>query len=203
MDAVGLITEYNPFHNGHLHHLRESRRESGAEVAVAVMSGHFLQRGEPALLDKWVRAEMALRAGVDVVVEIPFPFACNSAPHFARGAVQLLDAFGGAVTSLCFGSETGELGALQRCSDLLSRHETAIQPAPAPLPRQGPTFPAAPASARPGDSPRAPEHPPPRGPPRPRWGEKGRRERIQKQAGGGMWSAGGARGARAVPAGGP
>ena len=156
MTAVGLITEYNPFHNGHLHHLQESRRESGAEVAVAVMSGHFLQRGEPALVDKWVRAEMALRAGVDVVVEIPFPFACNSAPWFARGAVQLLDAFGGAVTSLCFGSETGEIGALQRCSDLLSRHETAIERAAAAL--QGGVAPGRPVvvAAGPARSPRAP-----------------------------------------------
>ena len=61
MTTVGLITEYNPFHNGHLYHLRESRKAAEADVAVAVMSGHFLQRGEPALADKWVRAEMALR----------------------------------------------------------------------------------------------------------------------------------------------
>ena len=88
MRAVGLITEYNPFHNGHLHHLRASREAAGAEVAVAVMSGHFLQRGEPALLDKWRRAEMALRCGVDMVVELPFTFASASAPHFAREAVQ-------------------------------------------------------------------------------------------------------------------
>lgn len=73
MHSVGLITEYNPFHNGHLHHLRESLRLSGAEVAVAVMSGHFLQRGEPALVDKWTRTRMALAAGVDVVVELPLP----------------------------------------------------------------------------------------------------------------------------------
>ena len=143
MDAVGLITEYNPFHNGHLYHLRESRRASGAEVAVAVMSGHFLQRGEPALFDKWVRTEMALRAGVDVVVEIPFPFACNSAPHFARGAVQLLDAFGGSVSSLCFGSEAGEIDGLQRCSDLLVRHEADLERGSAALLRAGLTFPAA------------------------------------------------------------
>uniref|UniRef100_UPI003D8128CB nucleotidyltransferase family protein n=1 Tax=Trichloromonas sp. TaxID=3069249 RepID=UPI003D8128CB len=92
MRTVGLITEYNPFHNGHLHHLRESLRETGAEVAVAVMSGHFLQRGELALVDKWVRADMALAAGVDLVVELPFPWACNSAPQFARGAVLALQA---------------------------------------------------------------------------------------------------------------
>ena len=65
MRTVGLITEYNPFHNGHLHHLQESLRCTGADASVAVMSGHFLQRGEPALVDKWVRTEMALAAGVD------------------------------------------------------------------------------------------------------------------------------------------
>jgi predicted nucleotidyltransferase len=91
MRAVGLITEYNPFHNGHLHHLQESRKAADAEVAVAVMSGHFLQRGEPALVDKWLRTRMALAAGVDVVVELPFPWACNSAPLFAEGAVRSLD----------------------------------------------------------------------------------------------------------------
>ena len=73
MRSVGLITEYNPFHNGHLYHLHESLRVTEADVSVAVMSGHFLQRGEPALVDKWVRAEMALAAGVDLVVELPLP----------------------------------------------------------------------------------------------------------------------------------
>ena len=73
MRSVGLITEYNPFHNGHLYHLRQSLKQCEAEVAVAVMSGHFLQRGEPALVDKWRRAEMALRAGVDLVLELPLP----------------------------------------------------------------------------------------------------------------------------------
>ena len=107
MRIVGLITEYNPFHNGHLHHLQESLRVADADASVAVMSGHFLQRGEPALLDKWARAEMALAAGVDLVLELPFSFACNSAPHFARGAVQSLNALG-VVDALCFGSEAGE-----------------------------------------------------------------------------------------------
>ncbi len=74
MRIVGLITEYNPFHNGHLHHLRESLRVAEADASVAVMSGHFLQRGEPALLDKWLRTEMALAAGVDLVLELPCCF---------------------------------------------------------------------------------------------------------------------------------
>jgi len=142
MRAVGLITEYNPFHNGHMHHLRESLRTSGAGVAVAVMSGHFLQRGEPALADKWLRTRMALAAGVDVVVELPFPWACNSAPHFAEGAVRTLDALGG-LDSLCFGSEAGDLGRLQGAADLLREHEAELARRTAGLLRSGLTYPDA------------------------------------------------------------
>ncbi len=141
MKSVGLITEYNPFHNGHLHHLRESLRLAGAEVAVAVMSGHFLQRGEPALVDKWVRADMALCAGVDVVVELPFPWACNSAPQFALGAVRALEALG--VDALCFGSEAGDLAALQRCAELLISEEGRIAERTANLLRRGINYPTA------------------------------------------------------------
>ena len=142
MRAVGLITEYNPFHNGHLHHLQQSLRLAEAEVAVAVMSGHFLQRGEPALFDKWTRAEMALRAGVDLVVELPYPWACNSAPWFARGAVQALNALGG-IDALCFGSEAGELAPLQSCAELLLQREVELDHATAKLLRQGLTYPSA------------------------------------------------------------
>ena len=141
MKSVGLITEYNPFHNGHLHHLRESLRVTEAEVAVAVMSGHFLQRGEPALVDKWVRAEMALRSGVDVVVELPFPWACNSASQFALGAVRSLEALG--VDALCFGSEAGELVGLERCAELLLTEEARIAERTAHLLRRGINYPTA------------------------------------------------------------
>jgi len=142
MKTVGLITEYNPFHNGHLHHLHESLRETGAEVSVAVMSGHFLQRGEPALVDKWARAEMALRAGVDLVVELPFPWACNSAPQFARGAVMALEALGG-IDTLCFGSEAGDLAPLQQCADLLIKQEQTVARRTAALLREGLNYPTA------------------------------------------------------------
>ncbi len=125
MRAVGLITEYNPFHNGHLHHLRQSLRQSDAEVAVAVMSGHFLQRGEPALVDKWQRTAMALAAGVDVVIELPFAYACQSAPVFARGAVQCLQGVGG-VAALCFGSEAGDLSALSACAGFLRQQQATL-----------------------------------------------------------------------------
>ncbi len=141
MRTVGLITEYNPFHNGHLHHLRESLRVTGADVSVAVMSGHFLQRGEPALVDKWVRAEMALTVGVDLVVELPLPWAASSAPDFARGAVQALDALG--VDSLCFGSESGEIEPLQHCADFLYDHDSIVVQKTSELLRQGMNYPQA------------------------------------------------------------
>ncbi len=142
MGAVGLIAEYNPFHNGHLHHLREALRLSGAPVTVAVMSGHFLQRGEPALADKWVRTRMALAAGVDVVVELPFPWACNSAPFFAKGAVQVLDSLGG-IDSLCFGSEAGDVEALKHCAELLDQEGALLNEETASALRRGVNFPAA------------------------------------------------------------
>ncbi|EAT14212.1 nucleotidyltransferase family protein [Desulfuromonas acetoxidans] len=139
--AVGLITEYNPFHNGHAYHVRQARERSGADVVVAVMSGHYVQRGEPALIDKWRRAEMALRHGVDVVIELPFPLACNSAPLFGRGGVEILNAFAPHLDSLCFGSEQGELEPLQA----LARdwEEQPSDGADASHLRQGKTFPQA------------------------------------------------------------
>lgn len=142
MPTIGLITEYNPFHNGHLHHLQESLRITGAEASVAVMSGHFLQRGEAALLDKWTRAEMALVAGVDLVLELPFAFACNSAPYFAQGAVQCLDALG-VVDGLCFGSEAGAIAPLDRAARLLVDAANEVAAGTASSLRQGLSYPAA------------------------------------------------------------
>jgi predicted nucleotidyltransferase len=142
MRTVGLITEYNPFHNGHLHHLQESLRVTGADASVAVMSGHFLQRGEPALVDKWVRTEMALAAGVDLVLELPFPFACNSAPHFSLGAVQTLNALG-VVDALCFGSEAGDLQILDQVAAVLVEREEEIETLTAARLREGVNFPTA------------------------------------------------------------
>lgn len=142
MRTVGLITEYNPFHNGHLHHLQESLRCTGADAGVAVMSGHFLQRGEPALVDKWIRTEMALVAGVDLVLELPFPFACNSAPHFAMGAVLTLNALG-VVDTLCFGSESGEMAPLQEIAQLLIDRSDAIEEGTRKRLRHGVSYPVA------------------------------------------------------------
>lgn len=94
MKAVGLVVEYNPFHNGHAYHVEQSRLASGADVVIAVMSGPFLQRGEPALVSKWARTEMALAAGVDLVIELPAPFASQNAEIFARGSISILEALG-------------------------------------------------------------------------------------------------------------
>lgn len=118
MRTVGLITEYNPFHLGHSLHLRESIRLSGADRSVCVMSGSFVQRGEPALVDKWTRARMAIDSGVDLVLELPFVFSTQSAELFAYGAVRLLDATN-SVSHLAFGSEEGKIDALEPIARLL------------------------------------------------------------------------------------
>lgn len=94
MKTAGIIAEYNPFHRGHEYHIAETRRVTGAEYCVAVMSGDFVQRGEPAILDKYTRAEMALRCGADLVIELPVAYATASAEKFAWGAVSLLDSLG-------------------------------------------------------------------------------------------------------------
>ncbi|WP_256761469.1 nucleotidyltransferase [Cohnella sp. WQ 127256] len=123
MSTVGVIVEYNPLHNGHLYHLQQSKKITGSENVVAVMSGHFLQRGEPALVDKWARTEMALHAGCDLVLELPVAYSSQPAQWFAYGSVALLEATG-VVDSICFGSESGNLESLQLMASLLSDEPT-------------------------------------------------------------------------------
>lgn len=112
LTSVGIIAEYNPFHNGHKYHLEQALTESGADVCVSVISGNFTQRGEIALLDKWTRAEMAVRNGVNLVVEMPTVFACSNAGYFAEAGVEILEALG--AESICFGSESGNTEELSR-----------------------------------------------------------------------------------------
>ncbi len=126
MKVVGLVTEYNPFHNGHLYHLEESKKETNATHSIAVMSGHFLQRGEPAIIDKWTRAKNAVDAGVDLVVEIPSIFSCSSAEYFAFGSVALLNEMK-IVDSLCFGSEDGKIDTISKFADLLSSNNKKFE----------------------------------------------------------------------------
>lgn len=118
MKTVGLITEYNPFHKGHLYHLEKSKFLTKSDYSVCIMSGNFLQRGEPALLDKYKRAQMAVENGVDLVLELPFAFACQSAEHFAYGAVKILDAMN-SIDCISFGSEAGSLNHLDMIADIL------------------------------------------------------------------------------------
>ncbi|WP_456275602.1 nucleotidyltransferase [Bacillus sp. AK128] len=107
MKSAGVIVEYNPFHNGHLFHLQQTKKVTNAECIVAVMSGNFLQRGEPALVSKWMRTNLALQAGVDLVIELPYAFATQKAEIFASGAISILEGLG--VDEVCFGSESGNI----------------------------------------------------------------------------------------------
>lgn len=110
MKAVGIVAEYNPFHNGHAYQLSKAKQITNADTTVVVMSGNFVQRGLPAVFDKWQRAELALIGGADVVYELPFAFAVQPAHLFARGAVNVLVAAG--VTSIAFGAEHAQLDFL-------------------------------------------------------------------------------------------
>jgi len=117
--TVGIIAEYNPFHNGHAYHIEASKEITGSQLVVAVMSGSFVQRGEPAIIDKYARTLMALRNGIDLVIELPVSYALSSAENFAKGAVSLLTRCG-IVDCLCFGSEHGRVEELKRTACLLS-----------------------------------------------------------------------------------
>ncbi len=116
MAAVGIVAEYNPFHNGHLYHLRETKRRFPDKAVVCVMSGNFVQRGEPAVLPKSIRAAMAAECGADLVLELPVAFANAPAEIFAARAVAILAATG-VVSALSFGSECGDIGLLKRAAD--------------------------------------------------------------------------------------
>jgi len=118
MKIIGIVSEYNPFHNGHAYQVRKSIQDLGADGVVAIMSGNFVQRGYPALFDKWLRAEMAVKAGVNLVIELPTYYATSSAESFARGAIELLNAMG-VITHLSFGSELDNLELLDRLASTL------------------------------------------------------------------------------------
>ncbi len=121
--AVGIIAEYNPFHNGHLYHLEQAKEITGARAAVIVMSGDFMQRGEPAIADKWLRTRMALAGGADLIIELPCAYAVRSAEAYARGAVKLLAA-SGLITDLCCACETPDLPLLTAAAEASSDPET-------------------------------------------------------------------------------
>ena len=116
MKVCGIIVEYNPFHNGHLYHIRKAREITNCDVLIAVMSGNFVQRGEPAIVDKWMRTKAALENGVDIVIELPFIFSNQSAQQFASGSIQLLKRAG--VNDIVFGSESNNMDELQEIASL-------------------------------------------------------------------------------------
>ena len=119
MKIAAIISEYNPFHKGHEYQIKETKSKGGATHIIAIMSGNFVQRGYPALIDKYHRAEMAILGGADLVLELPVVYALSSAEHFALGAVQILNRLNG-VSILSFGTEKGELDDLMPVAQLLS-----------------------------------------------------------------------------------
>lgn len=119
MKVAGIIAEYNPFHNGHRYHIEQTRKVTGADFIIVVMSGNFTQRGTPAIMDKYSRARMALENGADMVIELPSCYACASAEFFADGAIALLDRLG-CVDYVCFGSECGNIELLRPIAEILA-----------------------------------------------------------------------------------
>ncbi len=142
MKTVGIIAEYNPFHNGHLYHLTEAKRLTEADYVVVVMSGNFVQRGAPALIDKYSRTKMVLACGADIVLELPVSFSTASAEFFALGAVSLLDKLG-IIDSLCFGSEYGNTSLLETAAKILIEEPPEYRELLNRLQKNGKTFPAA------------------------------------------------------------
>ena len=126
MNITGIITEYNPFHNGHLYHLNTAKKATNCDAVVCIMSGNFVQRGEPAIIDKWKRAEMALLNGVDLIIELPAFYAVSSAEFFAKGAVNILDRLG-VVDNIFFGSECGDIDLLYKIARILTNEPKELK----------------------------------------------------------------------------
>jgi len=117
-NVLGIVAEYNPFHNGHLFHLEQAKKITRCNFSVCVVTGNFVQRGSVSLIDKWSKAEMAIQNGVDLVLELPVLYSISSAEHFAEGAIRLLDSLN-VVDSICFGSEVGDIQILNSFAKIL------------------------------------------------------------------------------------
>lgn len=124
MNILGITAEYNPFHNGHSYQLKKAKELTGAECTVVCMSGNFMQRGEPALSDKWIRSRIAVESGADLVIELPFVFACNQARYFGAAAVDILAELG--VTHISFGCEANDHEKLKSLAHIMAIHEGEI-----------------------------------------------------------------------------
>lgn len=116
--VLGIIAEYNPFHNGHLYQIEEAKKQTGADYVVAIITGNFTQRGNTSLVNKWVKTDMALQSGVDIVIELPTVYSISSAENFAEGAIKILDSLK-IVDTLCFGTETADFAALNNIANVL------------------------------------------------------------------------------------
>ena len=116
--VLGIIAEYNPFHNGHLYHIAKSKEETGAQYVVAVISGNFVQRGNTSIVNKWIKTKMALLNGVDLVIELPTIYSISSAENFAEGAIKIFNSMG-IVDTISFGMEANELATLNNIANVL------------------------------------------------------------------------------------
>lgn len=125
MKATGIVVEYNPFHNGHKYHLQKTKELNPNNIIIAVMSGDFVQRGEPSIIDRWTKTKMALANGVDLVIELPVFYSSQSAEIFAKGAVGILEEL--KCESMVFGSESGKINELKRISTLQESEEFKIK----------------------------------------------------------------------------
>lgn len=142
MKTAAIICEYNPFHNGHAYHIRETKEKTGADYVIALMSGNYVQRGTPAIMEKQLRTKMALLNGADLVIELPLWSACSSAPHFAAGSVALLNQLG-IVDFLSFGSECGSIRLLEEISDFLTRRHQDLEDLASDYVKLGHSYPKA------------------------------------------------------------
>ncbi|MBF4691694.1 nucleotidyltransferase [Fusibacter ferrireducens] len=142
MKIIAIIAEYNPFHNGHMYQLQKSVQETGANGVIAIMSGNFVQRGHPAFWDKWTRTELALAAGVNLIIELPVFFATASAEQFGFGAIKLLNDTH-VVSQLCFGTENTDQHAFDKIASILANEPPEFKQALASALAQGLSFPAA------------------------------------------------------------
>ena len=142
MKTVGLITEYNPFHNGHAYHIEKAKMLTGADRVIVVMSGDFVQRGAPAVMPKHLRAESALLSGASLIIELPVCFATGSAEYFAQGSISLLNQLG-CIDSICFGSECGDLHLLKEIAQILADEPIEYQTALKQALKEGASFLAA------------------------------------------------------------
>ena len=139
---LGIIAEYNPFHNGHLYHLMQAKKETDCDYTIAIMSGSFTQRGEPALINKWSRAEAALLNGIDLVIELPTLYAISSAENYADGAIKLLDSLG-IIDYLAFGAETSDINILNDFAEVLYKEPKEFKNILAEELKKGISFPKA------------------------------------------------------------